>query len=75
MHVLPVKVVDSDPLSPLGPLIGSPQSPAWDRDPPVAGSLIRSVAMVLMRDFPDHATFREKGAKLACADKLGVFLY
>ena len=25
-------------------------------------------------DFPDHATFREKGAKLACADKLGVFL-
>ena len=29
---------------------------------------------VLIRDFPDHATFREKGAKLACADKLGVFL-
>ena len=28
----------------------------------------------LIRDFPDHATFREKGAKLACADKLGVFL-
>ena len=27
-----------------------------------------------VRDFPDHATFREKGAKLACADKLGVFL-
>ena len=27
-----------------------------------------------IRDFPDHATFREKGAKLACADKLGVFL-
>ena len=27
-----------------------------------------------MRDFPDHATFREKGAKLTCADKLGVFL-
>ena len=27
-----------------------------------------------MRDFPDHATFREKGAKLACVDKLGVFL-
>ena len=26
------------------------------------------------KDFPDHATFREKGAKLACADKLGVFL-
>ena len=25
-------------------------------------------------DFPDHATFREKGAKLACADKLGAFL-
>ena len=48
MHVLPVKVVDSDPLSPLGPLIGSPQSPAWDRDPPVAGSLIRGVAMVLI---------------------------
>ena len=29
---------------------------------------------MLIRDFPDHATFREKGAKLACADKLGVFL-
>ena len=28
----------------------------------------------IIRDFPDHATFREKGAKLACADKLGVFL-
>ena len=27
-----------------------------------------------IRDFPDHATFREKGAKLACADELGVFL-
>ena len=27
-----------------------------------------------IRDFPDHATFREKGANLACADKLGVFL-
>ena len=27
-----------------------------------------------IRDFPYHATFREKGAKLACADKLGVFL-
>ena len=27
-----------------------------------------------IRDFPDHATFREKGAKLACADKLGIFL-
>ena len=26
------------------------------------------------KDFPDRATFREKGAKLACADKLGVFL-
>ena len=30
--------------------------------------------IVIIRDFPDHATFREKGAKLACADKLGVFL-
>ena len=28
----------------------------------------------LIRDFPDHATFRGMGAKLACADKLGVFL-
>ena len=27
-----------------------------------------------IRDFPDHATFREKGAKLAWADKFGVFL-
>ena len=26
-----------------------------------------------IRDFPDHATFRENDAKLACADKLGVF--
>ena len=25
-------------------------------------------------DFPDHATFRKKCAKLACADKLGIFL-
>ena len=25
---------------------------------------------IMIRDFPDHATFREKGAKLACADKL-----
>ena len=30
--------------------------------------------MHLIRDFPDHATFREKGAKLACAENLGVFL-
>ena len=30
--------------------------------------------MYLIRDFPDHATFRENGAKLACAEKLGVFL-
>ena len=29
---------------------------------------------IAIRDFPDHATSREKGAKLACADKLGVFL-
>ena len=27
-----------------------------------------------IRGFPNHATFWEKGAKLACADKLGVFL-
>ena len=27
-----------------------------------------------IRDFPDHATFREKGAKLARADKLGGIL-
>ena len=27
-----------------------------------------------IRDFPDHANFREKGAKLACVDKLGVLL-
>ena len=25
-------------------------------------------------DFPDHTTFRKKGAKLPCADKLAVFL-
>ena len=31
-------------------------------------------SVLAIRDFPDHATFREKGAKLACADKLGVFL-
>ena len=30
--------------------------------------------LIPIRDFPDHATFRGKGAKLACADKLGVFL-
>ena len=30
--------------------------------------------MGVIRDFPDHATFREMGAKLACADKLGVSL-
>ena len=29
---------------------------------------------VRIRDFPNHATFREKGAKLACTDKLGFFL-
>ena len=29
---------------------------------------------VSIRDFPDHATFREKGGKLACADKLGALL-
>ena len=29
---------------------------------------------VSIGDFPDHATFREKGAKLACVDKLGVLL-
>ena len=27
-----------------------------------------------IRDFPDHANFREKGATLACADKHGGFL-
>ena len=27
-----------------------------------------------IREFTDHATFREKGAKLACTDKLGAFL-
>ena len=27
-----------------------------------------------IRDFPDHATFREKGSTLACADKLEGFL-
>ena len=27
-----------------------------------------------IRDFPDHATFREKGVKLACADKLFLSL-
>ena len=27
-----------------------------------------------IRDFTDHATFRENGAKLASADKLGVIL-
>ena len=36
------------------------------------GNLVSLVHAI--RDFPDHATFREKGAKLACADKLGVFL-
>ena len=36
--------------------------------------IIRTKVQRLIRDFPDHATFREKGAKLACADKLGVFL-
>ena len=35
---------------------------------------INEKSLCLLRDFPDHATFREKGAKLACADKLGVFL-
>ena len=30
--------------------------------------------LLIIRDFPDHATFREKGAKLACVDKLGDFL-
>ena len=29
---------------------------------------------IRIRDFPYYATFRENGAKLACADKLGVFL-
>ena len=33
-----------------------------------------STLVLAIRDFPDHATFREKCAKLACADKLGVFL-
>ena len=32
--------------------------------------LLVRVACLIIRDFPDHATFREKGAKLACADKL-----
>ena len=26
-----------------------------------------------IREFPDHVTFREKGAKLARADKIGAF--
>ena len=28
----------------------------------------------IIRDFPDHTTFREKDVTLACADNLGVFL-
>ena len=40
-----------------------PLSPGFQRD------IYRPI-----RDFPDHATFRENGAKLARADKLGVFL-
>ena len=36
-------------------------------------SLIHSADRAI-RDFPDHVTFREKGTKLACVDKLGVFL-
>ena len=28
----------------------------------------------IRKDFPDQAIFREKGAKLASANKLGVFL-
>ena len=39
----------------------------------VSNLCLRSGEHALSRDFPDHATFREKGAKLACADKLGVF--
>ena len=35
-------------------------------------ALIFSVFVI--QDFPDHATLWENGAKLACADKLGVFL-
>ena len=41
------------------------------------GHLITNLTLrvrLVIRDFPDHATFREKGAKLACADKLGGFL-
>ena len=34
----------------------------------------RAISLSLIRDFSDHATFKDKGAKLACADKLGVFL-
>ena len=40
-----------------------------------AGSEEREVLGVgSIRDFPYHATFREKGTKLACADKLSGFL-
>ena len=30
--------------------------------------------LLVIRDFSEHATSREKSAKLDCADKLGVFL-
>ena len=38
------------------------------------GEGVKRLRMALLRDFPDHATFREKGGKLACLDKLGVLL-
>ena len=39
----------------------------------VLGYNEEDISFLTIRDFPDHATFREKSAKLACADKLGVF--
>ena len=38
------------------------------------GHIVQTFVAFAIRDFPYYATFREKGAKLACADKLGVFL-
>ena len=49
-------------------------SHVWPHFTPMSLSESNAQLAPLLRDFPDHATFREKGAKLAFADKLGVFL-
>ena len=53
-----------------GGVPGDPEIWAWSGLTRVSDGRSIHLMRGSIRDFPNHATFREKGAKLACADKL-----